>query len=131
MLWRLVAVYLVGLVILFAGLLLLQRPAMPRELYSGQYDQVDPKIQKWFREQKSPRTGELCCNVADGIYAEEVIRGTHYWARWRVNGEMIDWQQVPEDTVIHAPNPNGSAVVWYLFKDGEPVIRCFVPGGGV
>ena len=40
----------------------------------GQWQNVDPQVRKWFREQKSPKTGSLCCDESDGTYAEEDIR---------------------------------------------------------
>ncbi len=116
---------------LVLALLIFGWAVQARELYPGQYDSVDPKIRQWFQSQRSP-SGMLCCSRADGVYAEEDIRGTHYWTRWRINDVLTDWQQVPEETVIYnSGNPNGSAVVWYWFADGAPRIRCFVPGGGV
>lgn len=53
-----------------------------RELYSGQYAQVDPAIRKWFRDQKIPGTQSSCCSESDGVYAEEDIREGHYWTRF-------------------------------------------------
>jgi hypothetical protein len=59
-----------------ALLVLVASPAIARD--NGQYAQVDPKIRQWFRNQLSPKTGGNCCNEADGVYAEEDIRGEHY-----------------------------------------------------
>ena len=65
-------------------------PALARD--NGQYAQVSPELRQWFRSQKSPKTGGLCCNEADGIYAEEDIRDGRYWTRWGGHS----WQPVPE-----------------------------------
>jgi hypothetical protein len=59
-----------------ALLVLAASPAIARD--NGRYAQVDPKIRQWFRNQLSPKTGGNCCNEADGVYAEEDIRGEHY-----------------------------------------------------
>jgi hypothetical protein len=47
-------------------------PALARD--NGQYTNVSSEVREWFRTQKSPKTGGLCCNEADGTYAEEDIR---------------------------------------------------------
>jgi len=101
-----------------------------RERYPGQFDSVDPQVKEWFRSQKIPGTEKSCCNEADGTYAEEDIRGTHYWTRWKIDGVMTEWQQVPEEVVL-PHNRNGSPVVWWMWRDGGVRIRCFAPGGGV
>jgi hypothetical protein len=116
-----------------------------RELYPGQYAQVDPDVRQWFKDQKSPKTHISCCSEADGSYAEEEIRDGHYWTRfaWRFafNGayqEMhSDWMEVPDDVVIHDPNRHGAPVVWWTWESGmtpdiaKPRIRCYAPGGKV
>ena len=105
--------------------------AESRELFPGQYSQVEPHVQQWFKSQKVPDgagKGALCCNLADGTLAEEDIRGESYWTRWP--GQ--DWIPVPPETIIYnSRNPNGSPVVWWGYEDGKTRIRCFVPGGGV
>jgi hypothetical protein len=115
-----------------ALLVLVASPVIARD--NGQYAQVDPKIRQWFRNQLSPKTGGNCCNEADGVYAEEDIRGEHYWTRFpQSNGE---WMQVPDDVVIKDPNRNGAPVVWWYFernpvsRERELKIRCYAVGGG-
>lgn len=103
---------------------------------NGQYAQVDPATRHWFKSQKSPKTGISCCDISDGVYAEEDIRNGHYWARFVANGIPVDWMQVPDDVVIHDANRNGAPVVWFMMfwdKDNKfiPEIRCYAPGGGV
>lgn len=92
---------------------------------NGQYENSDPAIRKWFKNQMS-RQGILCCDIADGHYTN-----------WRGTTEggyevPIDgtWIAVPEQAVIYnSHNPTGEAVVWYTkFPDHGLVIRCFVPG---
>lgn len=125
-----------GILILFALLLLTParadpppgpqlaplRPAKP------DYSQIPPEIRNWFRSQKNPKTGVLCCDESDGVYAEEDIRDGEYWARWPANPE---WMKVPDDVVIRDPNRHGAPVVWWIYENGKPAIRCFAPGGGV
>ena len=106
--------------------------AMEKE---GQYDSVDSVTRKWFREQKSPKTGGLCCNEADGEQVEEDIRDGKYWIRssktvenakiWR---KQTEWMLVPDDVVIKEPNKFGRPVAWYAFLQGNLQVRCFAPG---
>jgi len=108
------------------ALLVLCAPALARN--NGQYDNVSPEIRQWFRSQKSPQTGDFCCNEADGIYAEEDIRNGVYWTRFeQTKGE---WVPVPSEVVIRGPNRNGAPVAWWYFQNGKVQIRCYAPGGG-
>jgi len=100
-------------------------PALARD--NGQYSQVSPEVRDWFRAQKSPKTGNFCCDEADGIYAEEDIREGRSWTRWSGH----DWRPVPEDVVIRDSNRHGAPVVWWYADRGETKIRCYAPGGGV
>ena len=112
--------------IIFA-LLILCTPALARD--NGQYGNASPELRQWFRLQKSPKTGGLCCNEADGTFAEEQIRDGIYWTRFdKTNGE---WIEVPSDVVIKAPNHNGAPVAWYYYQNGKVQICCYAPGGGV
>jgi hypothetical protein len=109
------------------ALLVLCVPALARD--NGQYNSVAPEVRQWFRAQKSPKTGGLCCNEADGTYAEEDIRNGVYWTRFEsTKGE---WIPVPADVVIKDPNRNGAPVAWWYFQGGKLQIRCYAPGGGV
>ena len=109
------------------ALLVLSVPALARDY--GQYNNVSAEVRQWFRSQKSPKTGGLCCNEADGMYAEEQIREGVYWTRFELtHGE---WIPVPPDVVLKGPNINGAPVAWWYFQDGKVQIRCYAPGGGV
>ncbi len=48
--------------------------AYGRELYPGQYAQVPPEIQEWFRTQKIPGTEATCCSESDGVHGEQDVR---------------------------------------------------------
>lgn len=122
-------------IIVAAVALLLICPAFARDF--GQWAQIDQKTREWFRSQKNPTTGVLCCSEADGVYAEEDIRGDQYWVRFEAAGTKVDWMSVPPEVVIHDANRNGAPVVWWYWladAQGSPTIvtiRCFAPGGGV
>jgi hypothetical protein len=107
-------------------LLVLCVPALARD--NGQYESVSPDIRQWFRDQKSPMTGALCCDEADGSQAQEDIRHGHYWTTWPAVSPT--WYPVPDEVVIKAPNKVGHPVVWSYFENGQLRIRCYAPGGG-
>jgi hypothetical protein len=122
---------------------------LARELYPGQYAQMDPTVRQWFRSQRVPggaRKGGSCCSEADGVYAEEDIRAdadgtSHYWVRFEARSRVVDWMKVPDEVVIHDPNRNGAPVVWWganeYYNDGVPpagahiIIFCYAPGAGI
>ena len=74
-------------------------PALARD--DGRFIHLPVDLRDWFRSQKSPMTGEHCCDEADGTYVEEDIREGHYWVRWSTVGK---WQRVPDEVIIHGPN---------------------------
>lgn len=93
---------------------------------NGQYQNVDPKIRKWFKELRSP-SNIPCCDIADGHMTT--------WRPSQVNGYEYEayieeqWVPVPPEVVIRGiPNPTGSAVVWYIKLSEIIQIRCFILG---
>ena len=109
-------------VALAAGILIC--PALARD--DGRFNHLPVDLHDWFRSQKSPMTGEHCCDEADGTYVEEDIREGHYWVRWST---VWQWQRVPDEVIIHGPNRVGLPVVWWHYDHKGVRIRCFVPGG--
>lgn len=106
-------------------------PVLARD--NGQYDNVDPRVRQWFQTRKvpgGPNAGMICCNISDGVYAEEDIREGHYWTRFVTPAGPSGWLQVPDELVLPEGNPNGVPVVWFWLDSGHPVIRCFAPGAG-
>lgn len=108
--------------------------ATPVHLHD-QWAQVSPRVKHWFESQTvpdgGPSQGQSCCSVSDAEYAEEDIVNGRYWTRWRIQGALTAWQPVPPEAVLNTPNLAGHPVVWYWWKDGIPVIRCFAPASGV
>ncbi len=118
------------------ALVMLATTAIARD-DAGRWAQADPALRQWFRDQRSPLTGQSCCDEADGTEAEEDIRNGHYWARWKMKPRGFDqeftteWVEIPDEVVIREPNKNGAPIVWWWFEDGKPAARCYSPGGGV
>jgi len=78
----------------------------------------------WFSGLKSGRGP--CCSDADGnvvLDSDWVSKDGHY----RVF-IMREWLDVPDEAVIKEPNLDGRTIVWPLWIDGKPTIRCFIPG---
>src|SRR5436853_3580338 len=100
---------------------------------SGQHTNVPDHIREWFNQ------------IADGHETEEKTLNGQYWVA--IEGK---WYPVPPSRVIYNKgDPIGRPVVWYTryptFNDNpdadgqsasrftvdpEPIILCFVPGGG-
>jgi hypothetical protein len=90
----------------------------------GQYANSNPELRAWFEGLKSGKGP--CCSDADGSAVSDVdweSSGGHY--RVRLEGE---WIVVPDDAVITTPNRVGRTMVWPMYLDGKPVVRCFMPG---
>ena len=93
----------------------------------GRYAGIDPAIRDWIRGLAN-RDGEGCCDTADGYPAEAEWDTSAGGYRVRIDGR---WWPVPAHALIARPNRLGFAVVWFWRRfDGEPQIRCFVPGSG-
>ena len=90
----------------------------------GQYASTNPEIKAWFESLKSGRGP--CCSDADGSALSDVdwkSGSGHYLVR--LEGEWVD---VPDDAVIKEPNRVGRTMVWPIYREGKPVVRCFMPG---
>ena len=88
----------------------------------GRYSSVAPDIKAWVEGLKDA-AGVGCCATADGFKPEEVewdMAGNEY--RVRHNGV---WLSVPPSAVVKEPNRLGFAMVWYYFRSGIPIVRCF------
>lgn len=109
-------------------------PAQSRELYAGQFDDVDPATRAWFKGVKA-KNGVPCCDIADGHLTDyKVDEWGHYFVPIAdvPNGPNPVWILVPPAAlVLDAGNPYEKAVVWYIKNGTEYYVRCFVPTGGV
>jgi len=126
--------------------------AHARGLYPGQYAQVPPEIQEWFRSQKIPGNEGFeatCCSQADGVNGEQDMRNGQYWTRFvieyhdfkcheglcfdgGIKSEQIEWMPVPDSVVIrNSKNPYLNPVIWWLREQGTGNgvrIKCYAPG---
>jgi hypothetical protein len=91
----------------------------------GQFGDVDPQISAWFKSVQT-KSGASCCDEADGHRTDYRMEGDRFMVP--IDGK---WYPVPPDAVLSTyGNPFLEGVVWYVRYQGEPYIRCFVPGGG-
>ena len=81
-------------------------------------------LHDWF-EQLSSKQGR-CCSDADGMTLSEVDWESHD-GHYRVRIED-EWVDVPDDTVVTDPNRAKVSMVWPIWLNGHPHVRCFMPG---
>jgi hypothetical protein len=109
------------IVIVLVGCWLGTAPAQARD--DGRY--ANSPLKPWFESLHS-KDGIQCCADADGMALADVdwdIKDGHY--RVRLEGE---WVIVPDDSVIAEPNRVGRTMVWPYYLNGNPTVRCFMPG---
>jgi hypothetical protein len=81
-------------------------------------------LHDWF-EQLSSKAGR-CCSDADGMTLSDVdweSHDGHY--RVRIDDEWVD---VPDDALVTEPNRAKVSMVWPIWLNGHPHVRCFMPG---
>lgn len=96
-------------------------PAVARD--DGRY--ANSPLKPWFDSLRS-KGGGPCCSDADGYAISDVdweTKDGHY--RVRIDEQ---WVEVPDDAVITEPNRAGRTMVWPIYLNGRPVVRCFLPG---
>ena len=87
---------------------------------------MSPQQKDWFKKQKVPGTGNLCCDDNDGQEVQEDIREGVYWIlSAKTQGE---WLPVPASAVITEPNKWGQPIAWFWHENGKLKVRCFSPG---
>jgi hypothetical protein len=87
-------------------------------------------LHDWFQSLHTVE-GTPCCAEADGIELADddwENRSGHYFVHCVWEHCSGQWFEIPERSVIHAPNKHGRAWIWPIFSDGQPVARCFLPG---
>jgi hypothetical protein len=120
--YRLVAAWL--LVALMYAFLVVACSTMMLARDHGQFANSTPEMRDWFNSLASGKGP--CCSDADGTALSDVDWQTHDGHyQVRIGGQWID---VPDDAVLHGPNKAGRTMVWPMYVDGHPTIRCFIPG---
>lgn len=89
------------------------------------HDSKRPNLNDFFNALKS-KDGMGCCSSGDGTGLDDIdwdMTDGHY--RVRLEGRWVD---VPDKSLVTVPNLAERAMVWVYHIDGEPIIRCFMPG---
>jgi len=95
------------------------------------HDPEHPELNDWYLSLNSHGGGPCCGGPRDdksaNILAEIDWRSENGHYSVRIDGK---WIVVPDDRVVNIPNRDGRAIVWIYYFQGEPVVRCFLPGAG-
>jgi hypothetical protein len=111
-------------IIVASFVMLLSAAAQASARDRGQFANTTPEMKEWFNSLTSGKGP--CCSDADGSALSDVdweSNDGHY--RVRIRNEWVD---VPDDAVLHQPNKAQRTMVWPVYKDGHPIVRCFIPG---
>jgi hypothetical protein len=100
------------------------------------HDHEHPELNGWFRSLESGRGP--CCDGSDAMHLADPdweSHDGHYRVRLPVNPNITydleqngEWVDVPDEAVVKGPNRDGRALVWPMYQNGEPAVRCFMPG---
>jgi hypothetical protein len=88
----------------------------------GRY--ANSSLKPWFDSLRSAKGP--CCSDADGSAVSDTdweTKNGHF--RVRLDGQWLD---VPDDAVLPGPNRAGRTMIWLMYQDGHPIVRCFIPG---
>jgi hypothetical protein len=99
----------------------------------GQWNNAPPEQRAWALAQvvpRGPEKGTSCCNTADGVAAQEDIRGNTYWVTFDADGRQVGPMPVPDERVLEGSR-YGPKVWWYKGQNGSIMIRCFAPGAKI
>ena len=89
------------------------------------HDASRPQLGEWFKGLHSSGGGP-CCDNGDAYKAE--VEWDAQGGRYRVKDPKGNWQIVPDAAIVKGPNLAGHAMVWWVYSNGIPYIRCFMPG---
>jgi hypothetical protein len=96
------------------------------------HDHDKPELNGWYPTLKNQRGGP-CCDGSDfhgenpTATALDDVEWTNDSGHFKVLLEG-KWLDVPPDAVVVQPNRDGRAIVWFGHANGEPFVRCFLPG---
>jgi hypothetical protein len=104
--------------------------AVPPPVGSEDYQLTAP-YGEWFRTLRNAE-GTLCCTLSDCRPVQARISADGHWEfladpKHFTNGDGR-WVRVPDDRVLHRPNPVGQPIACYVA--GFPPF-CFVPADAV
>lgn len=107
--------------LLLMGLLVLSTAAMAHDSHGPVLS--DDYWHSLQAEDHSPCCGNPHEDATELGDAQVVAKGDHYEVE--ISGQ---WVRVPNEKIVHKPNLAGHALVWPYWINGQPYIRCFMPG---
>jgi hypothetical protein len=104
-------------------------PVVAFALPGQKWAQVDPVMHDWIMTLHAKGSGYWCCDLADGELTQQDIRkGADGEVHWFVFVDA-EWQEVPDEAIVEAPNKIGRPIVWATHYGPQQVhINCFLPG---
>lgn len=87
------------------------------------HDPERPDLDHWYMSLHS-KHGTPCCDISDA-HAVAVDDWKTEDGHYKVKIDN-NWQDVPDEAVIDAPNLAGKALVWFGYKSTK--INCFMAG---
>jgi hypothetical protein len=88
------------------------------------HDHSHPVNDAWLKEQRNA-DDQVCCNGEDVLSANDIEWDASGKYRVKIGSEWLD---VPPWALVRGPNRMGRMLVWLGFVEGEPYVRCFMPG---
>lgn len=97
------------------------------------HDHEHPELSQWYESLHSS-AGSPCCDKQDFDKGTATSLSDAEWDgdgkghyRVKIEGQWVD---VPETAHVLGPNKDGRPIVWFWHLNGEPMVRCFIPGAG-
>lgn len=96
------------------------------------HDHEHPELGDWYSSLHSS-AGSPCCDKRDFDEGSATSLSDAEWDsvdghyRVRIDGQ---WVTVPETAHVLGPNKDGRPIVWFWHLNGQPMVRCFIPGAG-
>jgi hypothetical protein len=90
------------------------------------HDHADPAHDGWLAT-LSNQVGGVCCSGDDTTVDPrwEAVVSEDFPYRVMHDGR---WVPVSKNSLVKGPNKMGVGLVWFGFSQGEPYVRCFMPG---
>lgn len=90
------------------------------------HDHDNPENNAWLQGLASPAFGVCCSGDDTTLDVSWQITGDPEFPYKVLQGKA--WIPVPKGSVVDQHNRMGIGLAWFGFKNGEPWVRCFLPG---
>ena len=92
------------------------------------HDHARPDLDGWYRSLQS-RKGP-CCGPEDEYTALNQLDTFDWRTKDGAYQVFVEgrWLDVPPEALVQGENKAGRPLVWLYHFQGEPIVRCFMPG---